>query len=722
MSKLRTFAQIGRTFGVRAGALRLEYEIQRGTGLMARRMRGVAGWDRWALDRIAPGISAEDLLRRRRDNSVEFFFNDARTLKPALDRALTEDARQSIQSSAERILGGNLPYFDRLSYPSGFPPRWYENPATGERVEPDRPWTTMRFASPDYGDLKYILEPSRFLFVYPLARAYALTGDERFPTAFWNAIGDWAKDAPPMSGPLWICGQESSLRILAWSFGLYTFLNSSATTPERASLLASMIAAHAWRAEQTLGYARSQRSNHLISEAVGLWTAAVLFPELRCSNRWRNLGQTLLLEATLDQITPEGLHLQYSFSYQRMVIHLLLWVLRLAKIHGLELPAEVSQRASAALSFLRAVIDPVSGGAPNFGANDGTLLFPLSACDYGDYRPLLQLGAAVLGQPGLPPGVWDESALWFGVSLSPVLAPIDKSALDEPAISAPAATGFYRLGNSQSWAFVHASRYERRPFQADQLHVDLWHRGVNLACDPGTYLYNGAPPWDNALSRTPVHNTVTIDGQDQMRRAGRFLWVDWSSASGRLLNSSEKGLQMFEGEHDGYRRLAAIHHRTVRFLIEGCWVVIDDVRGAGEHETRLHWLFPDLPISRVSGDPFQVSFVLNETPVSWNVLSSAPGKATLIRAGKSLSNDPQPDDIRTLGWNSPTYGELRPSIALVYRLTSQLPVRLITVLFVGDHFRLESDSLQAIIYRDNSELDRVGLAPVESHLAGERSY
>ncbi len=91
----------------------------------------------------------------------------------------------------------------------------------------------MRFASPAYGDLKFILEPSRFLFVYPLVRAYALSGDERFPQAFWSAIEDWARHSPPMAGPLWICGQECSLRILAWSFALHAFIHSPSTTSER---------------------------------------------------------------------------------------------------------------------------------------------------------------------------------------------------------------------------------------------------------------------------------------------------------------------------------------------------------------------------------------------------------------------------------------------------------------------------------------------------------
>jgi len=76
---------------------------------------------------------------------------------------------------------------------------------------------------------------------------------KRFAEAFWIAIEDWATNNPPMSGPLWICGQESSLRILAWTFALYAFLHSSATSPRRVALLLSMIAAHAWRTAQNIG-------------------------------------------------------------------------------------------------------------------------------------------------------------------------------------------------------------------------------------------------------------------------------------------------------------------------------------------------------------------------------------------------------------------------------------------------------------------------------------
>src|SRR6266853_6044997 len=149
-----------------------------------------------------------------------------------------------------------------------------------------------------------------------------------------------------------------------------------------------------------------------------------------------------------------------------------------------------------------------------------------------DLRPLVRLGSCVLDRPtALQPGPWDEAALWLcGKSA--------KKTERDPARSVSSTAGYHRIGSENSWALVRAGCYTRRPFQADQLHVDLWHHGVNIARDAGTYLYNGDPPWNNGFAGTAVHNTVTVDQHDQMRRAGRFLWVDWSQAEGRSYSSS----------------------------------------------------------------------------------------------------------------------------------------------------------------------------------------
>ncbi len=719
MGKLGTLLQIGSTFGVRDGSRRLGYELQRGSGLMLRRMQSVRSWKFWDLKHIAPKTSPEDLLSIRRQGGRPFFFSDSRSLAIDLKKILGAHAEESVIAEADRIIEGSLPFFGRLSYACGFPPKWFQNPATGQRVSPDRPWTQMRFASDDYGDLKFILEPSRFLFVYPLARAYAISGDDRFPEAFWTAIENWAVSSPPMSGPLWICGQESSLRSLAWSFALYSFLHSPATTPQRTALLLSMIAAHAWRTTQTVGYARSQRSNHLFSEAVGLWTAGTLYPELKDAAGWQKQGARLLREAVLDQITPEGAYLQDSFNYQRMVLHQLLWTIRLSEIHKIEVNPKIRTRTTAAFEFIREFVDSESGRAPNHGSNDGSYILPLAACDYGDFRPLLRLGSCVLDRPSaLRPGPWDEAALWLcGKSA--------KKTEREPALSISSTAGYHRIGAEHSWALVRAGRYTRRPFQADQLHVDLWWHGLNLARDAGTYLYNGEPPWNNGLAGTAVHNTVMVDCHDQMRRVGRFLWLDWAQASGRSFSASFSPLlsktiadspDCFEGEHDGYRRLGVKHRRMVQCVTEDAWVIVDDLLGGGEHELRLHWLLPDLPFEVIADSPFCAILSAEKVRFHWNIFSSSPGSAALIRGGKILAGNIECTNRgeELLGWESPTYGELCPAISLLYRVQARLSARIITVILAGEALQLRQSGSNLVLSRDASQVYQVSLAPEQT--------
>jgi hypothetical protein len=722
MSKLGTLWQIGQTFGARDGFLRLGYEAQRGSGLMGRRMRSVSGWEQWDLKRIAPRTSPDDFLSVRRQGGSPFFFADSRSLAIELKKILGADGEPSLIAEANGILHGNLPYFGKLSFACGFPPKWFENPVTAKRVARDRSWTGMRFASEDYGDLKFILEPSRFLFVYPLARAYAISGDERFPEAFWNAIESWADCSPPMCGPLWICGQESSLRIMAWSFALYAFLHSHTTTPERAALLLSMIASHAWRTVQTVGYARSQRSNHLVSEAVGLWTAGTLYPELSEASPWRQQGASLLEEAVRDQITPDGAYLQDSFNYQRMVLQQLLWTLRLAEIHKIELASEIRTRTAAGFKFLATFVDEDSGRAPNHGSNDGSYILPLTSCDYGDFRPLLQMGNSILKYPtALQPGPWDEAAIWLcGKSECPQNQRVPHPSpvgVGASATKQSNTNGYHRIGTENSWALVRAGHYTRRPFQADQLHVDLWWHGLNLARDAGTYLYNGDPPWNNGLAGSAVHNTFTVDGRDQMRRASRFLWLDWAQASGKSFSTTNgRYADCFEGEHDGYRRLGITHRRMVQCVTEDAWFVADDLLGRGEHELRLHWLLPDLPFEVMDNLPFCGVLFSENARLRWQVFSSAPGTGSVVRGGKNLVGNLEACEL--LGWESPTYGELRPAISLVYSVRALLPVRIVTAILINESLQLRQNAGDLILLRDASPIHQLSLEPKET---GKRS-
>lgn len=749
MADLSALRQVGSTFGIRGGILRLGYELQRASGLMSRRMRSVAGWDTWQLKNVAAHTSAEDFLRIRREGGRPFFFVDSRSLGAQLKKVLGVEGERSVIAEAHGILNGHLPFFGRLFFDSGFPPRWFQNPVTGQRVSPNRSWTRMRFASGDsaggYGDLKFILEPSRFLFAYALARAYSLSANDCFPEAFWTAIEDWFAKSPPMSGPLWICGQESALRILAWSFALYAFLQSPATTPVRVAKLMSMIAAHAWRITQTVGYARSQRSNHLISEAVGLWTAGTLYPELSDALAWQQQGAQLLGEAVRDQITDDGEYLQDSFNYQRMILHQLLWTLRLAEIHKTELAPQIRERTRAAFNFIAGFVDRESGQVPNRGSNDGSNILPLAACDYGDFRPLLRLGGFALNlRTNLQAGRWDEPALWLCRDRRASQADsVCGGGL--PTKNLRNSTGYYRLGTAHSWAMVRAGRYTRRPFQADQLHVDLWWRGFNLARDAGTYLYNGNPPWDNGLAGTAIHNTAMVDGRDQMRRVGRFLWLDWAQGSGRSFSANDSDYpDCFMGEHDGYRRMGVTHRRMVQAVTEDAWVVIDDLLGEREHELRLHWLVPDLRFEMI-GDAdresaprsapvllFSLALHSKNNRFRFHLFSSAPGMPAVVRGGKSLDlrdadlthdhlkkEDFKTNDIKDrelLGWESPTYGELCPALSLLYRVQARLPVRYVTLILASENLQFRQGVGRLVLSLDAKPIHEVSLLPPQTEI------
>src|SRR5262249_14485641 len=171
-----------------------------------------------------------------------------------------------------------------------------------------------------HGDIRVIWEPSRFAFAYDLVRAYWRTGDERYAEQFWRLVESWRAANPPQLGPNWKCGQETSLRVMAWCFGLYGFLDAAVTTAARVAQLAQMIAVSGHRIEAMLDYALSQHNNHGISEGTGLWTIGVLFPELRRAEVWRRQGRQVLERLGRELIYDDGPFTHPSLHYPPLLL------------------------------------------------------------------------------------------------------------------------------------------------------------------------------------------------------------------------------------------------------------------------------------------------------------------------------------------------------------------------------------------------------------------
>jgi hypothetical protein len=605
-----------------------------------------------------------------------------------------DNATEAVISAADRIVDGVWTWFSGVEVSVGPYPRWNRDPFTGRTIEAAAHWSTID----DFegGDIKVVWEPSRFGMVYPLVRAYWRTGDERYADCFWSLVESWRLANPPQQGPNWKCGQEAAFRVMAWTFGLHGFFGSPATTPDRVGMLVQMIGVSGRRIAANVGYALLQQNNHGVSEGTGLLTLGLLFPEFKEASRWRAVGREILERLVRELVYDDGAFSQHSLNYQRLMLHDYAWSVRLAQLAGEPLSEPLRERIARSADLLWQMLDASTGTVPTYGANDGSLILPLTNCAYDDFRPVVQtLSLVTGGQRRLSPGPWDEEAFWL-CGPEALRAPCEPE--KRHTVTAPIG-GYFVQRDAESYLVVRAvDRFRHRPGHADLLHVDLTWRGVNVALDAGTCSYNDQMMPDAAFDRTRFHNTIVVDGLDQMERASRFLWAPWPRGGWTPpgtpvkvpgASSEDCIVPHWEGWHDGYTRLAdpVIHRRAVAGLGGGVWVVADQLDADGPHDARLHWLLPDLPFT------FTADAVLLDTPAGAYAISvwsdNGQSHANLVHAG---------DDL--VGWRSRRYGSRESALALILTRRATRRPRFITV-FAPEPVEIRS-------HTDGASFGRVG--------------
>ena len=517
-------------------------------------------------------------------------------------------------NAADRVISGEIPVFGETLH-LGWPPRWRSN----ERTEP---WTVYS----DFGstDIKDIWEPSRWGFLGTLLRADAATEGQDAQPRFLRAVESWVDANPPFRGENWMCAQESSLRGIT---ALHALGLIGARDPLRMNdraLIDELISMTVERVAPTLGYARSQRNNHAISEAAFLWSAAALLDSPKDAHR----AGIVLRDVVNDQFASDGSYAQYSFSYQRLALHTLLFVDLVCRTMDREAPLALEPVFERSLELLAAVLDPVSGRVPNSGGNDGALLFQLTACDITDYRPLVAHLAARLGRTKpFPNGPWDEEAAWFGHAVARE---------SSPTLGVQATGSYHVLRSDEVQVVLRAGHRRHRPAHADMLHVDVSFAGHEIAFDAGTFRYTAEAPWINALAVEDVHNVPRLPGQPQARKVGRFLWHNWSDA--RLTG---------EGDADGIVYLSAelgLQGATLRRrvqLADGVVTVTDECSAPG---MVVRWNLPEKSTvvdRQVMGSGYHVSFT-----------------GGIVGELQRSLEEPRS------GWSSRKYGRLEPCTAV----------------------------------------------------------
>jgi hypothetical protein len=663
MNTLLKFYNIVKTNGIGFCAYRAGYALRKKTGLLKRRFP-LRSWEQTSLaDWIKADIdpSLDVFFKDHRNSESKYFFESGEIA------GLNKKWQKEIASQANKIMQNRFTWFFNLIYDLGPEPDWFLNPNTGRRIRANRHWCDIKFFDTAVGDIKWFWEPSRFAWGYALIRAYAATGEEQYAEKFWPLLKSWMAANPPNTGPSYACGQECAIRLMVMTFAYYSLRNSPSCTNERLASLILAIAVHADRIEKNIQFAISTRTNHSITESVGIYTAGLLFPEFKDAQRWKSKGLAILAKEVERQIYADGSYVQHSVNYHRLMLDDVLWAVALAEKNNEKLPAVIYDKLAKALAWLISMTDEKTGKAPNYGSNDGAWILPLSCCDYSDYRPVIQaVHYAVHQRRYYDPGPWDEKILWL---FGPKALDAPKQQPDRMIAFTADQGGYYLSRGPASRMMIRCHTYRDRPAQADMLHLDLGCGGQNILRDAGSYLYYCDPPWDRYFIATRAHNTVEIDREDQMIKGPRFLWFRWTRSKLRHFVSSTSGrVCFFQGEHSGYSRLPGrpVHRRSV-CRIDDNYLVLDELLGGENHDLCLRWRL--YPTSWEIRD-HRCSTNLNGRSISIRIQGPKEISFDLIQGRE---NPPE-------GWESLYYAQKTQVPILVCQARESLPTRFLTTI------------------------------------------
>jgi hypothetical protein len=608
ISKTASFKQILHNMGWRYVNFRSVFEVKKRLGLLKRKFP------------VNPPSVDHIKLEEWHSNKPPFF-------KPSLPGSIADHTE--IGENADRILRGEFKFFNSEWIDLGKNYDWVTNPDTGYKYNIASHWVDINDYSKDAGDIKYVWEKSRFSFIHTLIR------DEHWnkkPHAafIFSEIDNWMDSNPINQGPNYKCSQEISLRVLNWIWALYYYADDKALTNDRWNRIMHFIFWQMHHVYENIHFSRKAvRNNHAITETLTLYIVGLLFPHFKDSAKWKTKGKTWFEQEIEYQVYEDGTFLQFSMNYHRVVIQLFTWAIGISHLNNDHFMPVVYERAYKSLNFLFQCQEGKQGELPNYGANDGALFFPLNNCGYRDFRPQLNALHEMLCGQALyeEAAAWKEDALWYGTNtnfVSPSFKPLKKIS---GCTSFPIG-GYYLMRDENSFTFIRCGNHKDRPSQADNLHIDIWVNGENILIDGGSYKYNADDKTLRYFMGTASHNTVMLDGYDQMFKGGRFIWYYWTQCTVKPLIEEAEEEFLFTGSiySFGFLGKGIRHERTIKKAKQ---------KKSWEIEDKVHGLPHGLSVNQL-----------------WHFKQDASEKVSIT--AKSQFENLIPEEIE--GWNSEAYG------------------------------------------------------------------
>jgi hypothetical protein len=412
----------------------------------------------------------------------------SRLLRPGrAPLALIPAATPARLRAADEILAGRFTVVGE-TYAMPAAPDWALNPSR------DKEWQIAQHKHP---------------FALDLALAYRERGDPAYLARFTELTEGWLATM----GTGFIAASDAQVeakRVEHWSLAILALAGTLAFVELPPDLLPALLARIGEEAAYILAHLKPAR-NHRTFQLYSVFLAGALFAELRAADELLSIGAALLGDNLLRDLMPDGVHVELATHYHQLVLETATAFVALARWRGLLLAPALLERVARGLEYSLWMQRP-----------DGSL--PLCGdADDGDHRPMLALGAALLGDP----------TLRYGATLGREgRAPLTPSRHFADG-------GVFVLGDGwgagpAGYAARQHVFYDCGPLgEGSHCHYDLFNftydvGGTPLVIDPGRYTYDAAPDpagvdWRHYFKGTPAHNTLTVDRRDQTAYRSKWL-------------------------------------------------------------------------------------------------------------------------------------------------------------------------------------------------------
>jgi len=446
------------------------------------------------------------------------------------------DKADNILQHRFHFLGRDFSLSDRID--------WNRNPVTNQPY-PRQHYSTISIGDTEkYGDIKYVWELNRHQFFIELAKAYFITGDEKYALKIREFITGWIDSNSYKLTVNWTSALESAVRIFSWIWTFYFTSESKIWDPDFKEKFTRNLLLEAAFIEENLSYYYSPY-NHLIGELAALTFLGTVFPFSKELITWRDKYWIVLENQVEKQFHEDGFTVEQASYYHHFTLGFFLMTAILREKNSLPVSPSVWQRLEKALEFSMHLTRP-DGHLPMIGDIDSARsIYFYQTDDMWNLRPFLALGAALFNRADMKyvAGDLSEEIFWLlsreGIGAYQQLTAKAPKELSQELKN----SGYYimRDGWSKSSNYcyfdcgeiAHGVHKDDTPSaahgHADILSFELCIGGKPLIIDPGFHTYFGPQDWHRYFRSTKGHNVVEVNGRGHAVHGSPISWSNVSS-------------------------------------------------------------------------------------------------------------------------------------------------------------------------------------------------